>query len=92
MPAMDGFEMMRCIRSINPKVKTIYVSGAIERFEKDVELEGASVRRCRSAEAYINNGLIGTDVHGIRQGASVVRGQSWRTRQSWLLIAKRISE
>jgi CheY-like chemotaxis protein len=40
MPAMDGFEMTRCIRSINPNVKTIYVSGALERFEKDVESEG----------------------------------------------------
>ena len=40
MPAMDGFEMMRCIRSSNPKVKTIYVSGALDRFEKDVESEG----------------------------------------------------
>ncbi len=40
MPAMDGFEMMRRIRSLNPKVKTIYVSGALERFEKDVESEG----------------------------------------------------
>jgi CheY-like chemotaxis protein len=39
MPAMDGFQMMRRIRSINPEVKTIYVSGALERFEKDVECE-----------------------------------------------------
>lgn len=31
MPGMDGFEMMRCIRSINPKVKTIYVSGALQK-------------------------------------------------------------
>lgn len=40
MPAMDGFEMMRCIRVINPRVKTIYVSGALEQFEKNVESEG----------------------------------------------------
>ena len=33
MPEMDGFEMMRCIRSINPKVKTIYVTGAFEEFQ-----------------------------------------------------------
>jgi CheY-like chemotaxis protein len=39
MPGMDGLEMMRCIRSINPKVRTIYVSGALERFQRDVEDE-----------------------------------------------------
>jgi CheY-like chemotaxis protein len=39
MPEMDGFEMMRCIRSINPDVKTIYVSGALERFQDVVESE-----------------------------------------------------
>jgi len=30
MPDLDGIEMMRCIRAINPAVKTIYVSGALE--------------------------------------------------------------
>ena len=39
MPKMDGFEMMRCIRSINPDVKTIYASGNLERFQQDVEFE-----------------------------------------------------
>jgi DNA-binding NtrC family response regulator len=39
MPEMTGFEMMRSIRSINPGVKTIYVSGALERFEKVVKAE-----------------------------------------------------
>lgn len=39
MPQMDGFEMMRCIRSINPNVKTIYASGALERFKRNVESE-----------------------------------------------------
>jgi UDP-3-O-[3-hydroxymyristoyl] N-acetylglucosamine deacetylase len=28
MPGLDGFEMMRCIRDINPSVRTIYMSGA----------------------------------------------------------------
>jgi CheY-like chemotaxis protein len=27
MPELDGFEMMRCIRAINPSVRTIYMSG-----------------------------------------------------------------
>jgi hypothetical protein len=32
MPELDGFEMVRCIRSINPLVKAIYTSGAPEQY------------------------------------------------------------
>jgi CheY-like chemotaxis protein len=39
MPEMDGFEMMRCIRSLNPRVRAIFASGALERFKQDVESE-----------------------------------------------------
>jgi CheY-like chemotaxis protein len=39
MPEMDGFEMMRCIRSVNPNVRTIYASGALDRYKQDVESE-----------------------------------------------------
>lgn len=39
MPEMDGFEMMRCIRSFNPKVRTIYASGALESFQGTFESE-----------------------------------------------------
>ena len=39
MPEMDGFAMMRCIRSVNPNVRTIYASGALDRFKRDVECE-----------------------------------------------------
>lgn len=28
MPELDGIEMMRCIRSINPNVRTVYMSAA----------------------------------------------------------------
>src|SRR5262249_12354013 len=27
MPELDGFEMMRCIRAINPRARAIYMSG-----------------------------------------------------------------
>jgi CheY-like chemotaxis protein len=40
MPEMDGFAMMRCIRAINPAVKTIYLSGAVEYFRNGLESEG----------------------------------------------------
>jgi CheY-like chemotaxis protein len=32
MPELDGFEMVRCIRSINPVVRAIYTSGAPEQY------------------------------------------------------------
>jgi len=39
MPDLDGIEMMRCIRAINPSVKTVYVSGAVDRFRSVLESE-----------------------------------------------------
>jgi CheY-like chemotaxis protein len=39
MPEMDGFEMIRCIRSVNPNVKAIYLSGSLERFAENVRSE-----------------------------------------------------
>jgi CheY-like chemotaxis protein len=32
MPELDGFEMVHCIRSINPVVRAIYTSGAPEQY------------------------------------------------------------
>jgi CheY-like chemotaxis protein len=39
MPEMDGLEMMACIRSINPTVKTVYLSGNLDRFQENVDSE-----------------------------------------------------
>ncbi|HUC99335.1 MAG TPA: response regulator [Candidatus Polarisedimenticolaceae bacterium] len=40
MPELDGLEMMRCIRSINPNVKAIYISGAISQYQEALRTEG----------------------------------------------------
>jgi DNA-binding response OmpR family regulator len=40
MPEMDGLEMMAFIRAINSTVKTVYLSGDLDRFQENVELEG----------------------------------------------------
>jgi CheY-like chemotaxis protein len=49
MPDMDGFEMMRCIRAIDPSVNTIYMSGAAEQYRQTLAAEaqkfGAAVLR-----------------------------------------------
>jgi CheY-like chemotaxis protein len=49
MPGLDGFEMMRCIRGINPSVRTIYMSGASGQHRRtlvtEVQKFGATVLR-----------------------------------------------
>jgi YesN/AraC family two-component response regulator len=37
---LDGLEMIRCIRSINPNVKAIYISGAISQYREALTSEG----------------------------------------------------
>lgn len=39
MPVLNGLDMMRYIRSVNPSVKTIYVSGAVKQFRARLEAE-----------------------------------------------------
>ena len=49
MPELDGFEMMRCIRAINPCAKAIYMSGTPEQYRQMLVTEaqnfGAAVLR-----------------------------------------------
>jgi DNA-binding response OmpR family regulator len=40
MPELDGLEMIRCIRTINPNVKAIYISGAINQYREALMSEG----------------------------------------------------
>jgi len=39
MPELDGFEMMRCIRTVNPSVNTIYISGATGQYRQALVAE-----------------------------------------------------
>jgi DNA-binding NtrC family response regulator len=39
MPDLDGIEMMHCIRALNPQVKAIYMSGAIDEYRAVLEHE-----------------------------------------------------
>ena len=40
MPELDGLEMMRCIRAVNPNVKAIYISGAVGQYREALISEG----------------------------------------------------
>ncbi len=39
MPELDGVEMMRCIRGVNPKVQAVYMSGAIAKYQEALDRE-----------------------------------------------------
>jgi CheY-like chemotaxis protein len=41
MPELDGLEMMQCIRAINPGVKTVYMSGEVEKYQAVLDREAA---------------------------------------------------
>jgi DNA-binding NtrC family response regulator len=41
MPELDGLEMMQCIRAINPGVKTVYMSGGLEKYRAVLDREAA---------------------------------------------------
>lgn len=44
MPEWDGFEMMRAIRGLNPTVKAVYTSGAVESYRAEIECESNLTR------------------------------------------------
>ena len=39
MPELDGVEMMRCIRSVNPNVRAVYMSGATNKYQAALDRE-----------------------------------------------------
>lgn len=39
MPELDGIGMMQCIRTINPRVRAIYMSGAVDEYRALLERE-----------------------------------------------------
>jgi CheY-like chemotaxis protein len=41
MPELDGLAMMQCIRAINPGVKTVYMSGEVEKYQAVLDREAA---------------------------------------------------
>lgn len=39
MPEWDGLEMIRAIRALNPEVKAVYTSGAVESYRAEIDCE-----------------------------------------------------
>ena len=59
MPELDGIEMMRRICAVNPAVKTIYMSGAVERYRSILDCEMADVNTFVLSKPFTRNMLIG---------------------------------
>ena len=58
MPELTGIEMMRCIRAINPAVKTIYVTGDVERFRDALEMEEQGFAAISLEKPFTSQGLV----------------------------------
>jgi CheY-like chemotaxis protein len=39
MPQLDGIRMMQCIRTVNPSVRAVYLSGAVDEYRVTLERE-----------------------------------------------------
>jgi len=39
MPELNGVEMMRCIRAVNPKVRAVYMSAAASNYQEALDHE-----------------------------------------------------
>jgi len=79
MPEMDGLEMMRSIRSLNPDVKTIYASGALERFQTNVEEEQRAYDVTILPKPYSTNAIVDLMNADNGRGAGFVGAKFMRT-------------
>lgn len=58
MPELNGLEMMRCIRAVNPNVKTIYVSGAVSQYREALTSEGKEYGAIILTKPFARNDLL----------------------------------
>lgn len=65
MPHLDGFDMMRCIRTINPSVKTIYMSAAPTQYRGALIMEAQ-----KFAAATLRKPFVGMELLNILLSAS----------------------
>jgi CheY-like chemotaxis protein len=62
MPELDGLEMMQRIRTINPRVKTVYMSGEVEKYQAVLEQEAAKFAVRILSKPFTRSSLIETIV------------------------------
>lgn len=59
MPGLDGFEMVHCIRAVNPEVKVIYMTGAIDVHRANLEKEGRDYAATILRKPFSHGSLVG---------------------------------
>lgn len=67
MPELDGLEMMRCIRAVNSRVKTIYISGAVRQYRDVLTRESEQYGAVVLNKPFSRSELIAT-LNGWRSG------------------------
>jgi YesN/AraC family two-component response regulator len=59
MPELDGLQMIQCIRAINPSVKTIYMSGELDKYHTELQQEVAEFDARVLPKPFTKGDLIG---------------------------------
>ena len=59
MPELDGLQMMQCIRSINPRVKAIYMSGQLDKYQAELQQEVSEFDARLLPKPFTKSDLIG---------------------------------
>ena len=59
MPELDGLQMIQCIRAINPSVKTIYMSGELDKYHSELQQEVAEFDARVLPKPFTKSDLIG---------------------------------
>ena len=58
MPQLDGLKMMKFIRAVNPEVKTIYMSGEVDRYQEALDHEATEFAARILAKPFTKNSLL----------------------------------
>jgi DNA-binding response OmpR family regulator len=72
MPKLDGFGMMRRIRAINPSVKMLYMSGAVDQFGTVLQREITEFGAKILPKPFVRSDLVGL-LTGTRENLAPIR-------------------
>ncbi|HSF56907.1 MAG TPA: response regulator [Candidatus Binatia bacterium] len=79
MPELDGFEMVRCIRVINPLVRTIYTSGAPEQYRGTLANEAQNFGAAVLRKPFAEMDLLKLISSSIRESVELESPNDWST-------------
>jgi CheY-like chemotaxis protein len=83
MPELDGFEMVRSIRSINPLVRAIYTSGAPEQYRGTLATETQKFGAVVLRKPFADVDLLRLFPSSIRKSNQRLPKQEWARERTW---------